>query len=258
LFGPQERALLSYPTGALSDRIPPRHVYAIGLACFAVGYLGLGPSAVDLEFRALGRRPGAGYRGVLSVVLDPVLYADSDVTKGLTEGHRMPAQTTARPESGAARVLGLDFPRGGHQPSVIRWVAATAAAVVGSVAVCAALAAAGSAVFPATSGYEHFRFADYAKLTVIGVVLASLAWPVVTWFSTRAWKPFLVLTVLVTLGGLAPDAWILYKGQPADAVGVLVLMHVALALITYPALVLIAPQAGRKGKVADMGSRPPA
>jgi hypothetical protein len=35
-------------------------------------------------------------------------------------------------------------------------------------------------------------------------------------------------------------------------------MHVALALITYPALVLIAPQAGRKGKVADMGSRPPA
>jgi MFS family permease len=35
-------AALSYPAGALSDRIPRYHVYAIGLVCFAVGYLGLG------------------------------------------------------------------------------------------------------------------------------------------------------------------------------------------------------------------------
>ncbi|KHL01188.1 hypothetical protein [Sinomonas humi] len=154
----------------------------------------------------------------------------------------MPAQSSTRPETAAARVLGLDFPAGGHQPSAVRWIAATIVAVVGSVAACAALAALGVAMFPATAGYEHFRFADYTKLTVIGVVLACVAWPIVTWFSTRAWKPFLVLTVLVTLGGLAPDAWILYKGQPADAVGVLVLMHIALALVTYPALVLIAPQ----------------
>lgn len=154
----------------------------------------------------------------------------------------MPAQSTTLPEMCAARALGLDFPGGGHQPSAIRWVAATMVAVVGSIAACAALAALGVALFPSTAGYEHFRFADYTKLTVIGVVLACVAWPIVTWFSTRAWKPFLVLTVLVTLGGLAPDAWILYKGQPADAVGVLVVMHIALALVTYPALVLIAPQ----------------
>ncbi|WP_334171255.1 hypothetical protein [Sinomonas sp.] len=154
----------------------------------------------------------------------------------------MPTQTSTRPEFRAARALGLDFPGGGHQPSAVRWVVATVAAVVGSLVACAALAALGVAMFPATAGYEHFRFADYAKLTIIGVVLACLAWPIVTWFSTRAWKPFLVLTVLVTLGGLAPDAWILYKGQPADAVGVLVVMHLALAVVTYPALVFIAPQ----------------
>lgn len=35
-------AALSYPAGALSDRIPRYHVYAIGLVCFAAGYLGLG------------------------------------------------------------------------------------------------------------------------------------------------------------------------------------------------------------------------
>ncbi|BCT78000.1 MFS transporter [Sinomonas cyclohexanicum] len=35
-------AALSYPAGALSDQIPRYHVFAVGLACFAVGYLGLG------------------------------------------------------------------------------------------------------------------------------------------------------------------------------------------------------------------------
>ncbi|GAB3272659.1 MFS transporter [Sinomonas notoginsengisoli] len=35
-------AALSYPAGALSDRIPRYHVYAMGLVCFAIGYLGLG------------------------------------------------------------------------------------------------------------------------------------------------------------------------------------------------------------------------
>ncbi|MVU75855.1 MFS transporter [Nocardia sp. ET3-3] len=35
-------ALLAYPAGALSDRLPRHLVFAAGLACFAVGYLGLG------------------------------------------------------------------------------------------------------------------------------------------------------------------------------------------------------------------------
>lgn len=40
-------AVLSYPAGSLSDRLPRHQVYAVGLVCFAVGYLGLAlaPSA---------------------------------------------------------------------------------------------------------------------------------------------------------------------------------------------------------------------
>ncbi len=34
-------ALLSYPAGALSDRVRPAIIYSFGLVCFAVGYLGL-------------------------------------------------------------------------------------------------------------------------------------------------------------------------------------------------------------------------
>ncbi|WP_040815603.1 MFS transporter [Nocardia concava] len=35
-------ALLAYPAGAVSDRLPRHLVFAAGLACFAFGYLGLG------------------------------------------------------------------------------------------------------------------------------------------------------------------------------------------------------------------------
>lgn len=35
-------AAIAYPAGALSDRWPRSRVYALGLTCFAVGYLGLG------------------------------------------------------------------------------------------------------------------------------------------------------------------------------------------------------------------------
>jgi len=35
-------AAIAYPAGALSDRWPRSRVYALGLACFAIGYVGLG------------------------------------------------------------------------------------------------------------------------------------------------------------------------------------------------------------------------
>ena len=35
-------ALISYPAGALADRLPRARVYSLGLVCFAVGYTGLG------------------------------------------------------------------------------------------------------------------------------------------------------------------------------------------------------------------------
>jgi hypothetical protein len=38
-----------------------------------------------------------------------------------------------------------------------------------------------------------------------------------------------------------PDLFILYRGQPADAVAVLMVMHLAIALVTYNLLVHVAP-----------------
>lgn len=35
-------ALVSYPAGVLTDRLPRPQVYALGLVCFSIGYLGLG------------------------------------------------------------------------------------------------------------------------------------------------------------------------------------------------------------------------
>ena len=64
-------ALLSYPSGALADRSGPRRVFAVGLACFAVAYVGLGlvhsraaiwPRPVDL--RGFHRRDRRGRQGL--------------------------------------------------------------------------------------------------------------------------------------------------------------------------------------------------
>jgi len=54
-------ALLSYPAGALTDRIGPRAMYAAGLVCFAVAYVGLAvvrtPAPVWALFAVYGGFP---------------------------------------------------------------------------------------------------------------------------------------------------------------------------------------------------------
>jgi hypothetical protein len=123
--------------------------------------------------------------------------------------------------------------------------AAIAAGTVLSVGLClladALLAKAGTTLFPSTRGYVHFQFADYAKLTVIGVVIACLAWPVVVRVSSEPRWVFTRLAVLVTAVLLLPDLYIWLTGQPGRAVLVLVAMHLAIALITYNVLVRVAP-----------------
>ena len=140
---------------------------------------------------------------------------------------------------------GVDFPSGSAQPQAWRFVVATVVAVGLSIAACAGLVAIGIRVFPSTAGYEHFQFGDYTKLTIIGVVIASLGWPAACYVTTRGRRLYLVLAVLVSIAALAPDAWILSRGQSAQAVLVLVWMHLALAVITYLSMVLIAPQRRR-------------
>ncbi|HEY0717456.1 MAG TPA: DUF6069 family protein [Streptosporangiaceae bacterium] len=131
--------------------------------------------------------------------------------------------------------------------------AAAAAGTVISVGLClladALLARAGTWLFPSTRGYVHFQFSDYAKLTVIGVVIAGLAWPVVVRVSRDPRWVYAWLAVLVTVVLLLPDAYIWLAGQPGRAVLVLVAMHLAIALITYHVLVRVAPPRRRRASV---------
>lgn len=125
--------------------------------------------------------------------------------------------------------------------SPLRLLAATVAALSGSLVACALLVAIGVRVFPATAGYPHFEFHDYAWLTCLGVVGAAVLWSILSRITAHARALFLWICLGATVLSLAPDAWIASQGQSPDAVSVLVLMQVAVALITVAALELLAP-----------------
>jgi uncharacterized protein DUF6069 len=135
----------------------------------------------------------------------------------------------------------IDFSPPHRGPEWWRVVVATVLSVGLSLAADAALVAVGTRIFPSTKGYAHFQFHDYAKLTVIGVLIACAAWPIVARLSSAPRWLFFRLAILVTLVLLLPDVYIWHQGQPAQAVLVLMAMHVAIALITYNLLVHLAP-----------------
>ncbi len=155
-----------------------------------------------------------------------------------------------------AAIARIDLRPPHAQPRISQVVLATLAAVAGSLVADALLVVIGQAIFPSTKGYAHFQFHDYAKLTVIGVIIACAAWPVVTRVSSDPRWLFFRLAIVVTLVLWLPDAYILYQGQPAGAVAILFLMHLAIALVTYNLLVRMAPtgpaprQANGEPKVA--------
>lgn len=120
-------------------------------------------------------------------------------------------------------------------------VLATIASIVGSLLIDALLVVIAEALFPSTKGYVHFRFSDYAKLTVVGVIIACIAWPITTRITSQPRWMFFWMAVAVTLALWLPDVYILVKGQPAKAVAFLFLMHLTIAVVTYNALVRLAP-----------------
>ena len=135
----------------------------------------------------------------------------------------------------------IDFSPPHRPPAWWRVATATVLSIVGSLVADAVLVAIGTHVFPATKGYVHFGFADYTKLTVIGVLIAGIAWPVVVRMSSAPRWLFFRLALVVTLVLFLPDVYIWLQGQSAQAVAVLMAMHVAIALITYNLLVHLAP-----------------
>jgi hypothetical protein len=157
----------------------------------------------------------------------------------------VPTQTRPyRPPAEIEQLLNrfkVDFPSVRRQPSPWRLGLATVVSVAGSLLADAVIVAVGTAMFASTKGYVHFRPMDYGKLTVIGVIIGCLAWPVVTWISSAPRWVFFRAAILVTLVLLLPDLYLLLRHQPAAAVGILVVMHLAIGLVTYNALVRIAP-----------------
>lgn len=149
----------------------------------------------------------------------------------------------------AARVH-ADLPGRAALPGIGRFVIALVLATALSLAACAVVAAVTTALVPSLAGYDHLRWQDWAKLTLIGIPLACLGWPVAAALWSRARAPFLVLTVLVTVVSFAPDLWILRQGQPAGGVLALIVMHIAVAVVTWPVLVLVAPQRRRTSRTS--------
>jgi hypothetical protein len=138
------------------------------------------------------------------------------------------------------RYFRVDF-AGRRSPSIGLVLFASLVAIVGSLVADALLVALGTRIFPSTKGYAHFQFSDYSKLTIIGVIIACVAWPIVTRISSSPRWLFLRAAIVVTIVLLAPDVWIWHGGSPLKAVFVLVWMHVAIAIVTYNALVHLAP-----------------
>jgi hypothetical protein len=143
-------------------------------------------------------------------------------------------------------LIHLDFAPRHRQPSSVRVVLATIVSIVGSLAVDALIVVIFQAAFPSTKGYAHFQFSDYSKLTIIGVIIACVAWPIVTRITSEPRWMFLRMAILVTLVLWLPDVYILINGQPGKAVAGLFLMHLAIALVTYNALVRLAPVRERR------------
>src|SRR5580692_7870255 len=150
----------------------------------------------------------------------------------------------------ALGIVRVDLAPAHRQPSALRVAIATVVSVAGSLAADAILVVVGLAIFPSTKGYVHFQFSDYGKLTVIGVLIACAAWPIVTRISSAPRWLFFRMAIAVTLVLWLPDLWILHLGQPVQAVAVLMVMHLAIAVVTYNALVHIA-----RVQTAARGSR---
>jgi hypothetical protein len=148
----------------------------------------------------------------------------------------------------ASRLTGTRPPVQTVPPTHCRVVAAGLAAAAVSLAAALMLATIGQAAFTVPAAFGKFAFGTYALLTVLGVAGATAAWAAVARLSARPKWLLTRLAALVTALFLIPDFLLLgTPGNPAGPVAILMLMHLAIAVITYAALTELAPvRAGPK------------
>lgn len=150
--------------------------------------------------------------------------------------------TTAGMVERERRPVRIDIPAYPATPATARLAAATLAALAGSLAAGAGLVALAVGLTPSLAHFSHFRPFDYGTLTVIGVLGASVAWPAACRLSSRPRSLFFRMAVVVMLMLWLPDLWLLFVShEPFRAVGFLMAMHLAVALLTYNSLVRLAP-----------------
>jgi hypothetical protein len=127
-------------------------------------------------------------------------------------------------------------------------MAAGLIAAAASLAAGVALASIGQAAFAVPASFGKFSFGTYALLTVLCVAGATATWAAVTRLCSRPRWLLTRLAALVTALFLIPDFLLLgTPGNPAGPVAILMLMHLAIAVITYTALVKIAPARSTAG-----------
>jgi hypothetical protein len=132
-------------------------------------------------------------------------------------------------------------------PTHRRVVAAGLAAAAVSLAADLMLATIGQAAFTVPASFGKFAFGTYALLTVLGVAGAAATWAAVARLSSRPKWLLTRLAALVTALFLIPDFLLLgTPGNPAGPVAMLMLMHLAIAVITYAALTELAPVRDRR------------
>jgi hypothetical protein len=132
-------------------------------------------------------------------------------------------------------------------PTHRRVVAAGLAAAAVSLAADLMLATIGQAAFTVPASFGKFAFGTYALLTVLGVAGAAATWAAVARLSSRPKWLLTRLAALVTALFLIPDFLLLgTRGNPAGPVAMLMLMHLAIAVITYAALIELAPVRDRR------------
>lgn len=128
-----------------------------------------------------------------------------------------------------------------RRPSLPFSALGTAVGVLLSVAANVLIVHLAVGLFPALAGYEHFRFSDYARFTVLGSLIACAGWPVLCLVSSAPVRVYTAIAVLGTVVLWLPDVYILLVlHEPARAVATLMVMHVAVPLVSCLSMVAIA------------------
>jgi hypothetical protein len=150
----------------------------------------------------------------------------------------------------------IDLKPSGHYPSPGRFFFAVVISLFGSLGANALIVALAGYLNPSIKGYSHFQFDDYGTLTVIGVLAACVAWIAVLRISSTPRWLLLRLAIVVTLVLWTPDVYLFTKHEPTAAVIFLMIMHLAVAVVTYNALVYLAAGSPMPSRPRDVAPPP--